>query len=85
MDGPAVSGGGKYMCRIVFAYDCHSDYRLPPGASRDEFRNRPADRPGFWSSALHNGSVTFIGLVFDYSARTSSAQNSNSLIPPPIL
>jgi uncharacterized protein with NRDE domain len=39
------------MCLIVFAYDCHPDYRLILGANRDEFRNRPADPAGFWSSA----------------------------------
>ena len=77
--------GGKYMCRIVFAYDCHPGYRLPSGASRDVFRDRPIDPIWFWSSALHNGSVTFIGRVFDYFARTSSAQSSNFLIQPSIL
>jgi uncharacterized protein with NRDE domain len=39
------------MCLIVFAYDCHPDYRLILGANRDEFRNRPADPAGFWKSA----------------------------------
>ena len=39
------------MCLIVFAYDCHPDYQLILGANRDEFRDRPTDSAGFWSSA----------------------------------
>jgi uncharacterized protein with NRDE domain len=39
------------MCLIVFAYDCHPDYQLILGANRDEYRNRPAEPAGFWSSA----------------------------------
>lgn len=39
------------MCLIVFAYDCHPDYRLILGANRDEYRNRPTDPAGYWSSA----------------------------------
>lgn len=41
------------MCLIVFAYDCHPDYRLILGANRDEFRDRPADPAKFWSDAPH--------------------------------
>ncbi len=41
------------MCLIVFAYDCHPDYRLILGANRDEYRDRPADPAGFWSGAPH--------------------------------
>lgn len=39
------------MCLIVFATDCHPDYRLILGANRDEFRDRPTDPAGFWSEA----------------------------------
>jgi uncharacterized protein with NRDE domain len=41
------------MCLIVFAYDCHPDYRLILGANRDEFRDRPAEPAGFWADAPH--------------------------------
>ena len=37
------------MCLIVFAYDCHPNYRLILGANRDEFRDRPTDPACFWS------------------------------------
>ncbi|MDD2899082.1 MAG: NRDE family protein [Desulfuromonadaceae bacterium] len=39
------------MCLIVFAYDCHPDYRLILGANRDEYRDRPTEPAGFWDSA----------------------------------
>jgi uncharacterized protein with NRDE domain len=39
------------MCLIVFAYDCHSDYQLILGANRDEYRARPTEPVGFWTSA----------------------------------
>jgi uncharacterized protein with NRDE domain len=41
------------MCLIVFAHDCHPVYRLILGANRDEYRDRPTDRAGFWSDAPH--------------------------------
>ncbi len=41
------------MCLIVFAYDCHPEYRLILGANRDEYRDRPADPAGFWHAAPH--------------------------------
>lgn len=46
-------GGSKYMCLVVFAYDCHPDYRLIFGANRDEFRNRPAEPARYWNGAPH--------------------------------
>ena len=36
------------MCLILFAYDCHPDYRLILAANRDEFFSRPAAPLGFW-------------------------------------
>ena len=41
------------MCLIVFALDCHPDYRLVLGANRDEYRDRPADPARFWPDAPH--------------------------------
>lgn len=41
------------MCLIVFAYNCHPDYRLILGANRDEFRERPTEPARFWSDAPH--------------------------------
>ena len=41
------------MCLIVFAYDCHPEYRLILGANRDEFRDRPTDPARFWGDAPH--------------------------------
>lgn len=37
------------MCLIVFAYDCHPDYRLILAANRDEFYRRPTAAAGFWA------------------------------------
>lgn len=36
------------MCLIVFAYDCHPEYRLILAANRDEFRRRPTAAAAFW-------------------------------------
>jgi uncharacterized protein with NRDE domain len=41
------------MCLVVFAYDCHPDYRLIFGANRDEFRNRPTEPARYWNGAPH--------------------------------
>jgi uncharacterized protein with NRDE domain len=41
------------VCLIVFALDCHPDYRLVLGANRDEYRERPADPARFWPDAPH--------------------------------
>lgn len=41
------------MCLIVFAYNCHPEYRLILGANRDEYRDRPADAACFWPDAPH--------------------------------
>lgn len=41
------------MCLIVFAYDCHPDYRLILGANRDEYRDRPTEPARFWPDAPH--------------------------------
>lgn len=58
------------MCLIVFAYDCHPNYRLILGANRDEFRGRPSVPAGFWSSAPHilagldkQGGGTWMGIT----------------------
>jgi uncharacterized protein with NRDE domain len=36
------------MCLIVFAYDCHPNYRLILAANRDEFYRRPTAAAEFW-------------------------------------
>src|SRR5512133_3347150 len=36
------------MCLIVFAHDCHPDYRLILAANRDEFRERPSQAAHWW-------------------------------------
>lgn len=41
------------MCLIVFANNCHPDYRLILGANRDEYRDRPTEPAGFWFDAPH--------------------------------
>lgn len=41
------------MCLIVFAYNCHPDYRLILGANRDEYRDRPAEQACFWPDTPH--------------------------------
>lgn len=41
------------MCLIVFAYNCHPDYRLILGANRDEFRDRPTEPARFWPDVPH--------------------------------
>jgi uncharacterized protein with NRDE domain len=41
------------MCLIVFALDCHPDYRLILGANRDEYRDRSTEQAGFWADAPH--------------------------------
>jgi uncharacterized protein with NRDE domain len=37
------------MCLIVFALDCHPDYRLVLGANRDEYYSRPTVPASFWA------------------------------------
>jgi uncharacterized protein with NRDE domain len=39
------------MCLIVFALDCHPDYRLVLAANRDEYHSRPTAPAAFWSDA----------------------------------
>ena len=39
------------MCLVVFALDCHRDYRLVLAANRDEYFERPTAPAGFWSEA----------------------------------
>jgi len=41
------------VCLIVFAHNCHPDFRLILGANRDEYRDRPADPARFWPDAPH--------------------------------
>lgn len=36
------------MCIILFAYNCHPQYRLVVAANRDEFYNRPTLPAAFW-------------------------------------
>lgn len=36
------------MCLIVFAYDCHPEYRFILAANRDEFYRRPTAAAAFW-------------------------------------
>jgi len=36
------------MCLILFAYDCHPQYKLVVAANRDEFYNRPTLPAAFW-------------------------------------
>lgn len=36
------------MCLIIFAYDCHPQYKLVVAANRDEFYNRPTQPAAFW-------------------------------------
>ncbi|MFZ3371419.1 MAG: NRDE family protein [Desulfitobacteriaceae bacterium] len=38
------------MCLIIFAYDCHPQYRLIVAANRDEYYNRPTEEAHFWTS-----------------------------------
>jgi Uncharacterized conserved protein len=38
------------MCLYVFAYDCHSHYRLILASNRDEYYNRPTEKAHFWAS-----------------------------------
>lgn len=39
------------MCLIVFALECHQDYRLIVAANRDEYYERPTAPAGFWPDA----------------------------------
>lgn len=45
------------MCLIVFAYDCHPDYRLILGANRDEYRDRPTEQARFAEGLLPDTGV----------------------------
>ncbi len=36
------------MCLIIFAYDCHAQYKLVVAANRDEFYKRPDLPAAFW-------------------------------------
>lgn len=38
------------MCLIIFAYDCHPNYRLILAANRDEYFKRPTKKAHFWDS-----------------------------------
>ncbi|KGK87150.1 hypothetical protein DP73_15135 [Desulfosporosinus sp. HMP52] len=38
------------MCLIVFAYDCHPNYRLILAANRDEYFRRPTEKAHFWET-----------------------------------
>ncbi|SHI08764.1 NRDE family protein [Desulfosporosinus lacus] len=38
------------MCLILFAYNCHPNYRLILAANRDEYFQRPTEKAHFWES-----------------------------------
>jgi len=41
------------MCLVLFAYHCHSRYKLVVAANRDEFFERPALPAAFWPDEPH--------------------------------
>jgi len=41
------------MCLILFAYECHPQYRLILAANRDEYYNRPTVPAHFWGDDLN--------------------------------
>jgi uncharacterized protein with NRDE domain len=80
------------MCLIVFAYDCHPEYRLILGANRDEYRDRPADAACFWPDVPHllagrdrKAGGTWLGISTDgkLAAITNYRDPSQQIIDPP--
>jgi uncharacterized protein with NRDE domain len=80
------------MCLIVFAYDCHPEYRLILGANRDEYRDRPADNACFWPDAPHllagrdrKAGGTWLGISIDgkLAAVTNFREPSRQVLDPP--
>jgi len=80
------------MCLIVFAYNCHPEYRLILGANRDEYRDRPADAACFWPDAPHllagrdrraGGAWLGISTSGKLAAITNYRDPSQQLIDPP--
>jgi len=80
------------MCLIVFAYDCHPEYRLILGANRDEYRDRPADPAGFWPDAPHllagrdrRAGGTWLGVTTDgrLAAITNYRDPRQQVVDPP--
>ncbi len=80
------------MCLIVFAYDCHPDYRLILGANRDEYRDRSAEQAGFWPDAPHilagrdrQAGGTWLGVTTDgkLAAITNYRDPRQQVVDPP--
>jgi uncharacterized protein with NRDE domain len=80
------------MCLIVFAYDCHPDYRLILGANRDEYRDRPAEQAGFWPDSPHilagrdrQAGGTWLGVTTDgkLAAITNYRDPRQQVVDPP--
>jgi len=80
------------VCLIVFALDCHPEYRLILGANRDEYRDRPTVPAGFWPNAAHilagrdqQAGGTWLGVATDgkLAAITNYRDPRQQVIDPP--
>jgi uncharacterized protein with NRDE domain len=80
------------MCLIVFAYDCHPVYQLIVVANRDEFRDRPTEAAGFWSSAPYvlagrdvKGGGTWMGITTSgkFASITNYRDQRLQVVDPP--
>jgi len=80
------------MCLIVFAYNCHPDYRLILGANRDEYRDRPTEQARFWPDAPHilagrdrQAGGTWLGVTTDgkLAAVTNYRDPRRQVVDPP--
>lgn len=80
------------MCLLVFALDCHHDYRLVLAANRDEYFARPTAPAGFWPDApqvlagrdLRSGG-TWLGVNQDGRfAAVTNYRSHEEVLPEPL-